>query len=106
MFIALAHSHYDEAHLEEIKEQMLSLGAPDIHAVWMECYGHWAALEGCHRIRAAHSLGLTPNIIEVEYSDNMCSTVLGYTDEEDYPISDICDDSYRATVLRFGSEEE
>ena len=101
MNIALVHSHYDPAHLEEVKNQMLTLGAPNIHAVWMECYGHWAALEGCHRLRAAHELGLTPNIIEVEYSDEMCSTVLGYDGDEDYQISDVCDESHRSVILSF-----
>ena len=99
MYIALVHKHYDESHLEEVKQLMLSLGTPDIHAVWMDCYNHWVALEGCHRLRAAHSLGLIPNIIEVEYSDNMRYTVLGDTGEEDYTISELCDNSYCSTVL-------
>ena len=86
MRIALVHIHYDEDHLAQVIEEMKQLGAPKIHAVWMDCYGHWAALEGCHRIRAAKALGLTPEIIEVEYSDEMASTVPGYDGDEDYPI--------------------
>lgn len=104
MRIALVHKHYNEKHLEEVMEQMKTLGAPTIHAVWMESYGHWAALEGCHRIRAAHQLGLTPEIIEVDYSDEMCSTIAGYDGDEDYMISEVCDDSYRTTVLDFEEE--
>jgi hypothetical protein len=101
MKIALVHDHYSEEHLAEVIEQMKTLGAPKIHAVWMECYGHFAALEGCHRIRAAKVLGLVPEIIEVDYSDEMASTILGYDGDEDYPISEICDDSYRSTIIEF-----
>lgn len=101
MKIALLHGHYNEQHLEDVKKEMLTLGAPKIHAVWMECYDMYAALEGCHRIRAAKELGLTPVIIDVEYSDEMCSTIDGYDGEEDYMISEICDDCYKSTVIEF-----
>jgi hypothetical protein len=102
MKIALVHNHFSPEHLAEVIEQMKTLGAPKIHAVWMECYDHYAALEGCHRIRAAKELGLTPEIIEVDYSDEMASTILGYDGDEDYPISEICDDSYKSTIVEFG----
>ena len=102
MRVALVHSHYSEEHLAEVIEQMKVLGAPKIHAVWMECYGHWAALEGCHRIRSAKELGLIPAIIEVDYSDEMASTVTGYDGDCDYPISEICDDSHKAVIIEFG----
>jgi hypothetical protein len=101
MRIALVHSHYDKDHLKDVKTQMLVLGAPVIHAVWMECYGHWVALEGCHRLRAAAELGLAPEIIEVDYSDDLCSTIPGYDGDNDYPISEICDDSHKAVILTF-----
>jgi hypothetical protein len=101
MKIALVHNHYSEEHLAEVVEQMKARGVPKIHAVWMPCYDHYAALEGCHRIRAAKELGLTPEIIEVDYSDEMASTILGYDGDEDYPISEICDDSYKSTIVEF-----
>ena len=101
MRIALVHNHYDPEKLEKVIEQMKELGAPEIHAVWMECYGHWAALEGCHRIRAAKELGYIPEIIKVDYSDEMASTVISYDGGEDYAISEICDDSHRATIMEF-----
>jgi len=104
MRIALVHSHYDPAHLAEVKRQMLTLGAPAIHAVWMECYGHYQALEGCHRLRAAAELGLEPEIIEVEYSDELCSTIPGYDGDNDYPISEICDDGHRAVTIEYNEE--
>jgi hypothetical protein len=100
MRIALVHDHYSEEHLAQVMEEMKTLGAPKIHAVWHPAYGHWAALEGCHRIRAAKELGLTPEIIDVEYSEEMVSTVVGHADE-DYPISEICDDSHRSTIIGF-----
>ncbi len=101
MKIALVHKHYDENHLQEVIEQMKTFGAPKIYAVWMECYGHWAALEGCHRLRAAATLGLTPEIEEVEYSDEMCSSIPGYDGDNDYPISEICYDSHKSVILTF-----
>ena len=101
MKIALVHSHYDGEKLQRVIKEMEVLGTPEIHAVWMEVYDHWVALEGCHRIRAAKELGLIPEIIEVEYSDEMASSALGYDGDEDYPISEICDDSNNAVVVEF-----
>jgi hypothetical protein len=101
MKIALVHNHYRPDHLETVKAEMVIRGAPVIHAVWMECYSLYAALEGCHRLRAARELGLTPEIIEVQYSDDMASTVIGYDGGEDYPIGELCDDSYRRVIINF-----
>jgi hypothetical protein len=93
MKIALVHNHYDERHLASVVADMRTIGAPAIKAVWMECFGHYAALEGCHRTRAAKVLGLEPIIIEVDYSDDMA------TDE--LTIADICDSSYKSEVIEF-----
>jgi len=93
MLIALVHEHYSEVHLAHVVSEMRTMGAPVIRAVWMECYGHWAAIEGCHRIRASAELGLTPIIDEVDYSDDMA------TDE--HTIAQIADDSYSAIVIAF-----
>ena len=101
MRIALVTNVYETEKVEVVKKEMLTLGAPEINAVWMECYGHWVAIEGCHRLRAAFELGLVPEINEIEYSDEMCSTVKGYDGDEDYQISEICDDSHNAVVLNF-----
>lgn len=65
MTIALVHKHFDKAHLEEIKELMKTLGAPIIRCIWSECHGLWLAVEGCHRIRAAKEMGLTPIIKDI-----------------------------------------
>ena len=101
MRVALVHEHFDADHLEAVKAQMLTLGAPRIRAVWMEVYGVWAALEGCHRLRAAHALGLEPVIDEVEYSDEL--TVLGEDDGYEWQISTICDQACRAEILEFAA---
>ena len=101
MTIALVHKHYNREHLDEVKTLMVSLGAPTIHAVWMECYQMYAALDGCHRLRAAHDLGFAPVIEDVEYSDDMASTITGYDGDEDYMISEICDDCINSTILNF-----
>lgn len=100
MRIALIHNHFDQEHLNKVAEEMQTLGAPEIHAVWHPLYEHWVALEGCHRIRAAEKLGLTPEIIEVEYSDEMLSSIIE-PDQDDYQISEICDDSHNAVIIEF-----
>lgn len=65
MKISLYHNHYNEQHLEEVKQEMIKLGAPSIRAIWSECYGMWMAVEGCHRLRAAKELGIMPIIIDI-----------------------------------------
>lgn len=102
MIIALVHDHFDVDKLEAVKAEMATLGAPVIKAVWMECFAHWAALEGCHRIRAAMELGLVPVINEVEYSEETTLAELGCDDSDDgYIIAQIADDSYRAETIAF-----
>lgn len=59
----------DAEHLADVIEQMRTLGAPTIRAVWMGEY--WLALEGSHRLAAAHALGLTPIIEELSYLDEI-----------------------------------
>lgn len=96
MKIALVHNHYDEAHLTAVIEEMKTLGAPTVKAVWMECYGHFAALEGCHRIRAAKALGLVPEIEEVEYSDELVEGM-----QDDVTVEQIADSSNESEVVEF-----
>lgn len=70
MNIILVHDHYNSDHLAEVIDQMRTLGAPKIKAVWVECYDAWVALEGCHRVRAAEALGLVPEIDEIDYDED------------------------------------
>lgn len=46
----------DMLHLKMVTEDMIRLGAPKIRIV-RHSMGFWVALEGCHRMRAAHDLG-------------------------------------------------
>jgi len=96
MKIALVHNHYDPDHLAAVIEEMKILGAPTIKAVWMECYGHYAALEGCHRIRAAKALGLVPEIEDVEYSDELVEGM-----QDDVTVEQIADSSNESVVIEF-----
>lgn len=73
MQIALLHKHYSEQHLGEVKAEMVKRGAPVLRAIWSETYGMWMAVEGCHRIRAAKELGLTPVIKDI--SDQKYATI-------------------------------
>lgn len=60
--------HAPEAEkLEAVKAEMLSRGAPTIHVV--DCGDYYMALEGCHRIAAAHDLGYEPQLIIHDQDD-------------------------------------
>ena len=73
----------------------------------MDCYGHWAALEGCHRVRAAKALGLTPIIEEIEYSEDVTLDDVGCDQSGDgCTIAEVCDDSYRAEIVIFSEDDE
>lgn len=67
----------DKSHLASVTEQMAILGTPTIKAVWVEAYGSWVAVEGSHRVLAAKSLGLTPDIEEIEYDADADLSVIG-----------------------------
>jgi hypothetical protein len=63
--IVLYHDHYNQEHLQQVKSEMLTLGAPTIKCFYDEANGIWFAVEGCHRLRAAYELGLTPEIEDI-----------------------------------------
>lgn len=98
MKIALIHDHYNNDHLNAVKNYMQKTGSVKIKAVWIECWDMYAAVEGCHRLRAAKELGITPEIVEVEYSDDMIDDA---NNESPLQISAICDDAWRSTILTF-----
>lgn len=60
--------------LAAVIEQMRSLGAPTIEVV--DCGDFYMALEGSHRLAAAHALGLTP-VLVIRDQDEMLE-VSGY----------------------------
>ena len=70
MEIALLHKHYSNEHLNEVIAEMQMIGSPKIRAIWSEMFGIWMAVEGCHRLRAAQQLGLTPEIIDISADEN------------------------------------
>lgn len=51
------------SHLDMVVTEMALLGAPVVRAV--NCGDFWAAIEGSHRIAAAHKLGLPVFVREV-----------------------------------------
>jgi hypothetical protein len=55
------HEPYADGHLAEVTSAMLKLGAPAIEVV--EWRGDYFAIEGSHRLAAAHHLGLAPTLI-------------------------------------------
>ena len=103
MYIALAHKHYNAEHLEAVKSEMITKGAPVIRAVYMECYDCYVALEGCHRIRAAKDLGLTPVITEIEYDDikDLPMNSDGFDFDNDNTFESFLDDAHRRTMINF-----
>lgn len=79
--IVLYHEHYDREHLEQVKSEMLELGAPAIRAIWSECWGLWLAVEGCHRLRAAHELEITPIIQDISDDETAVIQIDGLDEE-------------------------
>lgn len=103
MNIALYHKHYNEQHLETVKQEMQTLGAPVIRCIWSECYEMWMAVEGCHRIRAAKALGITPIIQDITNDE----TVTIQIDGDDIEVSveelanELSDDAPNSIIIRF-----
>ena len=103
MEIILRHRHFDEQHLENVKKIMSTKGAPKIRAIWSDIYGAWLAVEGCHRLRAAQELGLTPEIIDI--SNN--KTALIQDDGEDIKVKvldlleDLTDNAPKSEIISF-----
>jgi hypothetical protein len=103
--IALLHDHYDVDHLKAVVSDMRTMGAPIIRAVDLG-EGVWAALEGCHRIRAAAELGLTPVLVPVEYSETVTTDDLGMTadfDGDTWTIAQLVDDAWQREIVRFAA---
>jgi hypothetical protein len=71
MEVLLMHDYYDKDHLENVKKTMETMGTPTIKAFLDPAYDIYIAMEGCHRLRAAKELGLTPIFDLVEYTDDI-----------------------------------
>lgn len=107
MEIALLHTHYNEDHLEIVKDKMIKLGAPKIRAIWSEAYGMWMAVEGCHRLRAAQALGVSPIIVDVSEKKTLTVQVDG--ENVKVKVSDLTeelsDNVWRTDTIKFEEEE-
>lgn len=106
MRIALLHKHYNNDHLEEVKNEMQKRGAPVVRAIWSETYETWMAVEGCHRIRAAKDLGLTPIIKDI--SGNKTAIIQDDGENVKVKVADLAkrlnDDLWRTEDIIFGEE--
>jgi len=102
--IALLHNHFDAAHLVSVTKEMESLGAPTVKAVWVEAHNRYVALEGCHRLRAAFALGLTPEIDIVDDLDATAESLGLDCDDGSMTVMDMIDVGHKAVELTFGYE--
>jgi len=68
----------DAKRLVEVKTQMQTLGTPTIRVV--NCGDYYMALEGCHRVAAAHELGLTPKFVVYAQDDDLDVTIFDWYD--------------------------
>lgn len=75
--IVLYHDHYNKDHLEQVKREMLELGAPIINCFYDNTNGLWFAVEGCHRLRAAYEMGITPIISDISDDETLTYEVDG-----------------------------
>ena len=68
--------------LEEVKAEMARLGAPKIEVV--DCGDHYRALEGSHRLAAAHAANIEPNLIIWDQDDLIDVTKYDWYDEANW----------------------
>lgn len=101
MKIALVHDHFEQAHLDQVISTMKTMGAPVIKAVYLEYCDTWAALEGCHRLRAAEALGLTPEIDAVEFNDVTTVSDLGLDYQDEFRVCEIVDGFHVRHTIEF-----
>ena len=100
MIIILPHAHFDADHLETVTTEMQALGAPTIKAI--DCGDHYVALEGAHRIRAAHALGLTPIIEAIEYdADAETDDVAPGSYQDNWTLEQIVSRTHQSEQMEF-----
>lgn len=89
--------------LEAVKMEMAVMGAPTIRVV--DCGDYYMALEGSHRLAAAHALGLTPELIVFEQDDVLDITQFDWFDaanwgETAYAAGEVAGELYAPTQAR------
>lgn len=72
----------DEDKLQGVIAEMRTLGAPTIEVV--DCGDHYQALEGSHRLAAAHALGLVPTLVIREQDEIIDITKYDWFDEANW----------------------
>ena len=81
MKVILAHDHFDAEHLDAVKAEMATMGAPTIRAYQVDD-DTYQAIEGCHRLRACEALGLIPEMVildaETRIVDDTGSMIIDY----------------------------
>jgi hypothetical protein len=55
--------------LQAVKTEMRALGAPALRVV--DCGDYYMALEGSHRLAAAHDLGISPELVIYEQDEDL-----------------------------------
>lgn len=77
----------DPAHLESVKADMIKMGAPTIHVV--DCGDYLMALEGSHRLIAAEELGIAPEFVVFEQSDQIDITAYDWYNDANWVDGDV-----------------
>lgn len=86
MSIAVIAPHcvkHSSTHYANVRAYMQAHGAPTIRAWWSGDEGAWIAIEGSHRLAAAHALGVEPVIEDVGASDEERAEALRSSDIDD-----------------------
>lgn len=89
--------------LEAVKSEMQKMGAPRIEVV--DCGDYLMALEGSHRIAAAHALGIEPEFIIHEQGDMIDVTRFDWYEadnwaETEYPAGEVAGELFAPSQAR------
>lgn len=90
----------EAAKLADVTAQMREMGAPTIEVV--DCGDYYMALEGSHRLAAAHALGLTPALVVREQDDMIDISGYDWFDaanwaETQYPAGEVAGELFAPT---------
>jgi len=69
-------------HLATVKADMQRLGRPTLRVI--DCGDHYMALEGSHRLPAAHELGIRPDFVVFDQGDEIDITKFDWYDEANW----------------------
>lgn len=94
----------DETKLAEVIEEMQILGAPTIKVV--DCGDYMMALEGSHRLAAAHALGLEPKLIIFEQDDDLNIASFDWFDADNwdgevYPAGEVAGELFSVQAVGY-----